>query len=154
MKIRLAQASDLTAASALWHERAALLQQTDFAFRPLPNARRAWEQQAAVWLEDRETAFFVAENDEGLVGFIAAGIVEGQAGLQPRRMGRVLEMVLDLHQPHPGLGRRLLACAKTWLKARGIKMMAVDSPARYPLEAAFWRSQGAKLRFHGYWMAV
>lgn len=92
MKIRLAQTSDLTAASALWHERAALLQQTDFAFRPLPNARRAWEQQAAVWLEDRETAFFVAENDEGLVGFIAAGIVDGQAGLQPRRMGRVFEI--------------------------------------------------------------
>lgn len=154
MKIRLAQASDLRAASALWHERAALLQQTDFAFRPLPNARRVWEERAALWLEDRETAFFVAENNEGLIGFAAVGIVDGQAGLRPRRMGRLIEMVLDLHQPHPGLGRRLLAGAKTWLKARGIEAMAVDSPARYPLEAAFWRSQGAKLRFHGYWMAV
>ena len=145
----------MAAAAALWHERMALLQQTDcFGFAPLPKAAQAWQHQAAAWLDDQQAAFFVAENDAGLTGFIVVKALDGLPGLQPRRLGKVLEMGLDLHQSHPGLGGCLLACARTWLKERGIGVMAVDAPARYPLEAAFWRSQGAKLRSNSYWLAT
>lgn len=154
MKIRLAQESDLTAASRLWYERIALLQQTDFFFSPLPDAAQAWKHHAAAWLADRRCAFFVAEKDAILIGFMVVAVSDGRPGLHPRQLGRVMEMGLDLHHPHPGLGGSLLDRAKAWLKEQGIPVMVTDLPARYPVEAAFWRSQGAKLRFNGYWMEL
>jgi len=154
MNIRLAQESDLAAAAALWYERIALLRQTDAYFTPLPNAMQVWKQQAAAWLADSRAAFFVAESDAALVGFVIVAMSDGLPGLQPQQLGRVMDMGLDLHQSHPGLGGNLLARAKSWLKGQGIQVMAVDLSARYPVEEAFWRSQGAKLRFHTYWMAI
>ena len=154
MNIRLAHESDLRPAAALWYERIALLQQMDSGFAPLPDAMQAWKDQAALWLADRRSALFVAEKDAALVGFVAVTAADGRPGLHPRQLGRVMDMGLDLHQPHAGLGGGLLARAKIWLKEHGIAVMVIDLPARYPVEAAFWRSQGAKLRFNQYWMKI
>lgn len=154
MNIRLAQESDLRPAAALWHERIALLRQTDAGFAPLPHAMQAWKDHAALWLADPRSALFVAEKEAALVGFVAVMASDGRPGLHPRQLGRVMDMGLDLHHSHPGLGGGLLDRAKTWLKARGIAVMVIDLPARYPVEAAFWRSQGAKLRFNEYWMKL
>ena len=63
-------------------------------------------------------------------------------------------MGLDLHQAHKRLGGSLLDSAKSWLDERDIRILTVDLPARYPVEEAFWRSNGAKLRFNEFWMVI
>lgn len=35
-----------------------------------------------------------------------------------------------------------------------LHVLTVDAPLRYPVEEAFWRSQGAKARFNEYWMTI
>lgn len=142
MWIRLAKSSDMPAAAQLWFDRIALLQQTDPGIKLLPDARAEWSAVAESWTNDEQARFYVAERRRRLVGFIVVRIAAGRPGLQPQRRGFLLEMAVDLHETHRGLSDQLLARAKGWLAAMDVTRLEVDAPARYPVEAAFWRGQG------------
>ena len=142
MRIRLATMSDLGSAAQLWFDRITLLQQTDPRVKLLPDARDHWSAAAASWISDERTRFWVAECHGRLVGFAVVRIAPGEPGLQPQRRGVLLEMVIDLHETHRGLAAQLLDQARRWLAAKGARQIEVDVPARYPVEAAFWRAQG------------
>lgn len=142
MKIRLATLSDLPAAAQLWFDRITLLQQTDARIRLLPDAHGNWSAAAAGWISDERTRFWVAEVCGTLIGFAVVRIEPGLPGLQPHRRGVLLEMVVDLHETHRGMADQLLDRVRQWLAARGAEEIEVDVPARYPVEAAFWRAQG------------
>ena len=114
----------------------------------------AWQREAGMWLADEESALFVAEARGELAGYLAVGIRAGEAGLQPASVGRVLSMAVDLHQPHTGLSSRLLEHASEWLRGRGIDTLQVDAPIAYPVEAAFWRGQGAKAVSQRLWLPL
>ena len=154
MRIRRATANDLPAASQLWMERIFLLRESDSLLRPRADAREAWLCAAREWLESERCAVFVAEGEGALAGFVAVGVCAGDIGMQPQCIGRLLGMALDLHAPHPALGSRLLERASDWLRGRGISTLAVDAPAAYPLENAFWRGQGAKQREQRFWLPL
>lgn len=155
MNIRPAQPADLSAASLIWYERIALLQQTDSYFTPLPNATQVWEQQANLWIDDSNVGFYIAEHEaQHMIGYITVTLLTGPAGLRPTQIGKIIDMGLDLHEAHRGLGGNLLEQAISWLKERDIRILTVDLPARYPVEEAFWRSHGAKLRFNEFWMVI
>lgn len=154
MNIRPAKQSDLPTVSFIWYERIALLQQTDSYFTPLPNAMQVWEQQANFWIDDSNVGFYVAEHESSIIGYLAITIIDGPAGLRPKQIGKLLDMGLDLHHAHRGLGGNLVDKAKSWLNEHGIRILTVDLPARYPVEEAFWRSNGAKLRFSEFWMVI
>jgi len=154
MEIRPAQPSDLSTISFIWVERIALLQQTDSYFTPIPNAVQVWEEQAQLWIDDSMVGFYVAEQDSQVLGYIVVTIVAGPVGLRPKQIGKIMDMGLDLHQAHRGLGGNLLNEAKSWLAEHDIRILTVDLPARYPVEEAFWRSNGARLRFSEFWMVI
>lgn len=154
MRIRLAQETDLGAAARLWFDRLALLQQSNARFQPLPDAVSRWRSAAEAWINAEGCAFFVAVQAGALLGFIVVGAADGPAGRRPERIGVVLEMAVDLHQPQPGLSGSLLASAKTWLRAQEIDILAVDAPSAYPVEAAFWQAQGANPHSTSYWLAI
>lgn len=142
MQIRLATMSDLGSAAQLWFDRITLLQQTDPRIKLLPDARDHWRAAAARWTSDERTRFWVAECCGTLLGFAVVQMATGEPGLQPQIRGVLLEMVVDLHETHRGLADQLLDRARRWLAERGAWEIEVDVPARYPVEAAFWRAQG------------
>lgn len=154
MNIRRAQQSDLPQLSHIWYERIALLQQSDSYFTPLRDAMQVWQGQAALWLDDDQMCFYAAEHDEQPVGYICARIIDGPIGLRPIHLGTIVDIGIDLHQTHRNLGSVLVDEVKAWLKERDIRILTVDLPARYPVEEAFWRSIGAKLRFNEFWMVI
>lgn len=154
MNIRIAQQSDIASATFLWFERIALLQQTDTYFTPLDDASQVWQAEATKWLQDDDVIFYVAEQDSHLLGYIVVSIIAGPVGLRPKRIGTILDMSLDLHHAHSGLGGQLINEVKLWLADNNTRVLTVSLPARYPVEEAFWRSQGAKLRFNEFWMLI
>ncbi len=154
MNIRIAQQSDIASATFLWFERIALLQQTDTYFTPLDDASQVWQTEATKWLQDDDVIFYVAEQDSHLLGYIVVSIIAGPVGLRPKRIGTILDMSLDLHHAHSGLGGQLINTVKLWLADNNIRVLTVNLPARYPVEEAFWLSQGAKLRFNEFWMLI
>lgn len=154
MRIGPAAEADLAAAAALWQERLRLLQQADASYMPLADAAAAWSARARQWLAAEDCLFAVAYADKRLIGFIVVTITRGEPGTTPERLGALSAMALDLHQAHAGLSGKLLECARDWLRARDIAMLQVAVPARYPVEDAFWQSQGANLRARQYWLAL
>ncbi len=154
MQIRLAQERDLAAAAQLWRERLFLLQQSDPSILLAPNALAAWTARAKQWLAAEDHAFFVAERQGAVVGYIVLTIVDGPAGLMPERLGALLELAVDLHEKHTGLSGGLLAQAKSWLRERGIRQLQIEAPAYYPVEDAFWQGQGARPRGQTYWLKL
>ena len=143
MQIRPAQPADARAAAQLWFGRMTLLQQTDPRIQFAPDALALWSAAALKWIGDDEVCFLVGEKNGMLIGFAVVGIAPGEPGLHPPRRGLLLEMAVDLHATHRGLSDQLLAHAKRWLDSMGITQLEIDAPARYPVEAAFWRAQGA-----------
>lgn len=154
MQVRPAMQSDIPQASFLWYERIALLQQTDSYFTPLPSAVQIWESTAQKWLADDRVGFFVAEKDAQVVGYMTVTIANGPVGLRPKYLVKLIDIAMDLHQSHAGLGNQLLDHIRAWMTERNLRVLTIDLPLRYPVEEAFWRSQGAKVRFNEYWMLV
>ena len=154
LAIRFAVEEDLRGAALIWNERASLLQQSD-DLQPLnPGRILDWQRQARSWLKNDKCGFFVGEVNKSVSGYMVIMISEGPAGLEPAVVGKVIDMAVDLHEPRPGLSGALLDEARKWLKARDIGYLIVDVPARYPVEEAFWRAQGARLRFNQNWLAL
>ena len=150
MEIRRAQAADLEAAAALWHERMALLREAGSGFELADDAVDRWRRRAASWVADAEFAFYIAEADGEIVGLVVVTTQAGKAGRWPERSGLLLELAVDLHQALSGLSGRLLAAATAWLRSRDIAVLEIQAPANYPVEDAFWRAQGAALSARQY----
>ncbi len=154
LAIRFAVEEDLRRAALIWNERASLLQQSD-DLQPLnPERILDWQRQARSWLTNDKCGFFVGEVNKSISGYMVIMISEGPAGLGPAVVGKVIDMAVDLHESRPGLSGALLDEARNWLKARDVGFLIVDVPARYPVEEAFWRAQGARLRFNQNWLTL
>ena len=154
MRIRPATAADLPAASQLWLERQYLLQQSDSLLQLSAAAQSDWLNAARAWLTSEDSALFVAENDGELIGVLVVDICAGDIATQPARLGKLRALAVDLHCAHPALSSRLLGAARGWLRGRGVTTLQVDAPAAYPVESAFWRGQGARLRSQRYWLPL
>ncbi|MDE2855548.1 MAG: GNAT family N-acetyltransferase [Chloroflexota bacterium] len=154
MQIRLAVPSDLQAAARLWHDRMALLQQTDTCIKLLPDAAARWRIEAERWIASDVVGFYVAEAEGDLAGFAAVQVVPGRPGLRPARLGVILDMAVDLHSARSGLSEQLLGKVRRWLASKDIHHLEIDVPARYPVEEAFWRARRASVRFNRYWLEI
>ena len=152
--VRQAVEADLPQAAALWRDRIAILQQTDRHCRPTSDSRADWLECARVWLIDERTEFLVAFADATMAGYMVVTVAAGLPGQDPDRVGKVLDLAVDLHRSHPGLGRALLRRARDWLQSRDIRVMTVDVPAHYPVEMAFWSAQGGRQRIAQFWLEL
>ncbi len=151
MEIRRARVDDLAAAAALWYERMAMLRESASWVVFAPDAIDRWHGRALDWIDDKDDcAFFVAAADGRILGMAVVTTSDGQPGLQPERNGVLLQLAVDLHQPHSGLSGRLLEAAKSWLRSKGVLNLDICAPANYPVEDAFWRAQGATLSARQY----
>ncbi len=150
MKIRRARLADLEAAASLWYERMAMLRESASWVEFAPDTMDRWRVRAKDWIDNADCAFFVAEADGRIVGMAVVTVSEGNPGLNPERSGVLMQLAVDLHQPHSGLSGRLIVAAKSWLLSKGVSVLDVWAPASYPVEDAFWRAQGATLSARHY----
>ena len=154
MRIRMASQTDLEMAAQLWYERIALLRESGANIALAPDAIDAWRQRARNWIGDGEYAFFIAEMNGTVIGLIVVTVIAGQPGLLPDHIGTIMELAVDLHQPHRGLSMALLGQAKAWLKSREVETLEIQAPAHYPVEDAFWRAQGVQLSSRKYRLQI
>ena len=154
MRIRMAKTSDLPGAVQLWFERISFLRESDASIVLAPDARILWRQQAMKWIDDDESAFFVAEVDSALAGLLVVRTKDNPAWFLPRRMGELVEIVLDLHRPHRGLSSALVERAAAWLRIQDINILEVEPNAYDPVAEAFWRAQSGRLRSRRFWLKL
>ncbi len=126
MITRPATQDDQAQIAHLWQERLAILSQSDPRFLahkddPLPDDAR----------------LFVAQTAGKIVGCIACQMRDDY--------GIVLDVALDAHSYHSGLGRALLSTARDWFgQAQTLNGIVARVPRYHAVEQAFWRALGAQ----------
>lgn len=142
MNIRFATPDDTPVLTFLRDERDVLLQQA----APRLTAYPARLDFASV-LENPEARVFVAtaDNDDRVAGYLAAALspITNSAAPDIRDAGFLLELALDAHRYHAGMGRALYRAASAWLQSEGKAACLIAVPRFYVVEQAFWRSLGA-----------
>jgi len=139
---------------ALWHEKMMLQSQTGSRPALLPDAQNRWAAAVTAWVDDSRCGLLVAEHNQAVVGFIIGCIEDNAPGLAPARIGRIVDLVIDVHSDQSGLGRRLLDPLCAWFKAQEIHEIRVQVSPANPVEQAFWRASGAVEWFDVMWMRI
>lgn len=154
MTIRPTITADLPLLSEYWYDRMALLQQMRTPLRLLPDARSRWEAAANDWLADSDLICLTYTRDDEAAGAIIGGIERNQPGIAPEHIGRVRQLVIDLHTPRPqrGVGSALLTALNDHFREAGVTRTIAEAPVTLAVEQAFWRGVGAKNSHDIFWM--
>lgn len=141
--IRRAQPSDLPQLSDIWHEKMVVQQQLDQRFTLAQTARQKWLEYTVSCLAKVDCAIWVAEINAQLVGYMIAYLQDSPPGLLPEKVGCIIDVALDVHNPQPGLGQQLLLAARVWFAEQDVQIIIAHVSHRQVVEQAFWRAQGA-----------
>ncbi len=142
--VRAATPLDIPRLASLWYENTVLQQQADHRIRMAPDGEARWSSVAASWLADPRMAVIAAEGDKGIIGYSVGRVEDGPAGLLPERRGVVLDLAIDAHGYHAGVGRELIGALRRWFISQGVEELLVYVTRRHAVEQAFWRALGAK----------
>ena len=93
-------------------------------------------------ITSRDGVLFVAEEEKGLVGYIAGTIEDRAPVYQVERRGEIISaFVLDEYRGH-GLGRELTEHLVQWFKGKGIEFVELSVDSRNELGYNVWNSLG------------
>ncbi|MEM6940478.1 MAG: N-acetyltransferase family protein [Pseudomonadota bacterium] len=130
--IRPATQPDAPAIAALWN---AMIRETLATFTTEEKLFSDIEQMIA----QRTEAFWVAEHEGGVVGFITYGPFRGGPGYAHTRE---LSIVLSAEAQGQGIGRALMTCAVAAATARGIRTLIAAISSANPGAIAFHTALG------------
>ena len=158
MLIRPVATDDITLLSEFWYDNMALLQQTNPRVRLLPTARAEWEAFATRSIADATVIFLAAEDDASadVLGCIHAMPTANAVGLAPARIGRVGQIVLDIHSPHKQrrTGHHLWQAVKSTFAEMAITHVRIEATLTAPVMQAFWRGVGAVPTDNIFWITL
>ena len=113
-------------------------------FRPATRTERDWR----TLLGDSTALVLVALDDvERPVGFLSLRVYDTPADptMVPRRRGHVETLVVSASQRRRGIGRRLLAAAADWARARGATEMVLTTWVGNAEADAFYEKLGYRV---------
>ncbi|MEZ5063333.1 MAG: GNAT family N-acetyltransferase [bacterium] len=142
--VRAAKATDETAILALAQAEMAAHESIDprFKLRPDANARYA------VYLRDRlrdiDSAVFVAEAGDRIVGSVIASVRTQESFFEARRFGYVSDLIVAPDLRRSGVGRAMWQRSAMWFRGLGIRVVRVHVAVRSDEAREFWRRVGAE----------
>lgn len=142
MKVRAARSDDFERLAALAAEiddmhRAGLGER----FRPPRDGPRS-PQSLDDLLASSQAALFVAETEEGLLGYVYAYLLEAP-GCQPHRCSAVVDTLLVTRRARRcGVGAKLMARVDQWARAQGAEALELMVYAFNEEALAFYRQLG------------
>jgi ribosomal protein S18 acetylase RimI-like enzyme len=144
LNVRPATLDDTPVLTFLRDERYVLLQQSAPRLQVSPT-----RLDFPAVLNIPQVRVFVAtgEDNERVAGYIAVALSPLSMTTAPAtpETGFLLELALDAHRYHAGMGRALYRTAAGWLQTQGKSSCLIAVPHFYVVEQAFWRSLGAEV---------
>lgn len=142
--VRRAGRRDLPSIQALWEGLRALGASADPRLRPSANAGKLVAEHREVLLGDPRTAFFVAEEQAEIVGFLHAQIEPNDPVLRPERYGTVVDLFVADSSRGKGVGSQLLARSEEWFRSHNLSQIRIAVPVGHGTAGPFLLRRGAQ----------
>jgi len=140
--LRRAGADDVAGLVELWIEVTAHHAALDPLFTLRPNAGPVIERLISSQLRDPDTAIFVVDSVDVLVGFCCVRVDRAPPILEETRRAEITDLGVRVAHRRRGLGRSLAAAAFDWTTERGVDRVEVRVAKRNAEGQAFWRELG------------
>jgi GNAT superfamily N-acetyltransferase len=144
VSIRRAKKSDIPEVARLWMEMMREHEERDARFACAADAESAYCLYAEGMLESTETAFFLAEEGERILGYILALVIENPPVFDIERYGFVGEMVVTREYRQRGIGHLLWDRARRWFRRKGVRTAQLNVSVLNRSGRDFWHSVGFK----------
>jgi len=141
IKIRRAKEADAEAVVAVWKEMALLHQK----WEPAVWALVAEPETPALnyyrgFINHKHIVFFVAEENQQIIGFLSACQGSRPPVLRQRPYGQILECCVAAKARRKGVGRLLVAKAFAWFKKQGVEEIKVNYATKNAAAKKFWQA--------------
>lgn len=154
LKVRQMTAADVASVTGYWYDAVVWQQQTNTHLKLSADARAEWAAYADNLLSQPDVYAFVTIDQHVVTGCLMAQRVPNRAGLLPREICRIHELIFDIHMGTGvrGAVRALLHALRKALEPDGIERVIIDVPTYAPVQQAFWRGSGARARETVFWL--
>jgi len=142
IRIRRARQEDLEAVLDLWQEMMDYHARLDVRFQPAADGREYFRPAVQEWMADDTWRVLVAVADGQVVGYIIGRVAENPPVFEMRHFGYVTDICVAPDWRGTGVGRRLFAALRNWLRHRGLTVVQLNAAACNPTSQAFWRKMG------------
>jgi ribosomal protein S18 acetylase RimI-like enzyme len=116
----------------------------DGFYRISPDARKRYQSYLHRVFTDRDYAVFVAEADDGLVGFAMGRINKTPSVVVPETVGYIENIFVREERRASGIGKALCKKLLEWFKKRGIGHVELFYQIENKQAVTFWQKMGFK----------
>ncbi len=144
VKIRGWTGGDLGQIVDLWLELAHYVRPMDGFYQLSPEAAKRYEAYLRRAYGDQKCAVFVADSENGLVGFAMGRINESPSVVVPKRVGYIENIFVKAGRRNSGIGKALCDELLAWFRSRDIGHVELFYQVENKEAADFWIKMGFK----------
>lgn len=146
MNLRVAEERDIERIGRMWEKLAMLHHDLDQALPPAAmGGGRVYARRLIGRLNDPLTRIVVVEDEERLVGFALAVIIDVIPDMfVQENSGLLADIFVEETHRRCGVGRLMVEDIKAWLKANGVRCFEWHVAEKNPAGRKFWEAMGGE----------
>lgn len=144
VKIRGWKEGDLGQIVDLWLELAHFVRPMDGFYQLSPDAGTRYDAYLRRVFDDHKYAVFVAESENGLVGFAMGRVNESPSVVVPKTVGYIENIFVRPELRNSGIGTALCNELLAWFRRWGLGHVELFYQVENQEAAAFWNKMGFK----------
>ena len=142
--VRRAGRRDLGCIQALWQLLRDLEAKSGSGLALSKDGAQVAGEHREVILADPRSAFFVAEEQGEVLGFLHAQVEPNDPVYEPPRLGRIVDLIVVEERRREGIGTRLVECCREWLLSQGLTEYRVTLPVQASAARLFFERLGTR----------
>ncbi|MCB0408038.1 MAG: GNAT family N-acetyltransferase [Bdellovibrionales bacterium] len=140
--IRLAKQYDLDKIVELWYEMSVFHEKIDSYFQLSSDCKRRYQEILFQHINNSESAIFVYERNQNLLGYIFIKIELRASVFATRRTGFIQELSVTEKERRLGIGQQLLTVAMKWFENQSIAEVSCHFSPQNSYSSEFWKKNG------------
>ncbi|MEF8833147.1 MAG: GNAT family N-acetyltransferase, partial [Candidatus Thermoplasmatota archaeon] len=142
VEIRKAEREDLNKIVKMWYKLATDHQEMMEGYELCDDSKEKWREFVEKGFEKKGMCTFVAETDNGLVGFLNVVIRERLGIFKEKRIGMILDVFVKERERGKGYGSKLIESAEEWIKNKEVKIAVLTVSPRNEKGVDYWEDKG------------
>ncbi len=137
--LRIATLDDIDSLVELWWESAHYHEELEPRFQYASDAAKATKEFMSKQIQSENSGYWVAQNEDAIIGYIEAMVSERPPIFVHRRTGHIGSIYVKTEARRKGIGNALWNLAREWLAEKGVPTISLWVASQNPEALAFWK---------------